>query len=117
MQLVDRKTFLTLPAGTVYTKYMAHDNGDIAIKQGTVGDNDWTYTPLDTICFIDVQDADDLFDKLEELKPDDVIDTYMETSYRDGLFQEDAQFLVYSQDDVKKLIELLTHALASTTNK
>lgn len=117
MQLVDRKTFLTLPAGTVCTKYMTHDNGDIAIKQRTVGDNDWTYTPLDTISFIDAEDADGLFDKLEELKPGDVIDTYMATSYRDGLFEKNAQFFVYSQDDVKKIVDLLTHSLASTANK
>lgn len=41
MHVVDRKTFLTLPAGTVYTKYMTHEGDGIAIKQRTVGDNDW----------------------------------------------------------------------------
>lgn len=117
MHLVDRKTFLTLPAGTVYAKYINHECGSTAIKQATVADNDWTYTPLDTLSFIDAEDDGDLFNLLLELEPGASIDTEMENSYRDGLFDKEDKFLIYSQDDVKKVIDLLTQTLASTTNK
>lgn len=111
MRIVDRATFLALPAGTVYAKYQPQICESISIKQSCVGDNDWTYTPLDTISFIDSEDDGDLSDKLDGMEAGDEVKTEMYISYRDGLFNKNDRFMIYDQTDTKNLIELLTQTL------
>lgn len=113
MQLVDRKMFLTLPSGTVYAKYEPCLCEEICIKYDTIGDNDWGYAALDTISFIDAKNSNEKVDTLLDMKNGDSIKTDIGANaiFRDGLFNKDQQFMVYSQDEIKNLIALLTKAL------
>lgn len=113
MKIVDRKTFLALPAGTVYSKYAPCHCEEIAIKHSTIADNDWVYTSIDTISFVDSDGSSDLYDTLLAAQVGDSINTdiTMDSAYRDGLFDNEQQFMIYSKDDTKKLIDLLTQTL------
>lgn len=111
MIFVDLDAFLKLPAGTVYSKYTPCACDEISIKQSNIGDYDWIYIPLDTISFIKSEGSDDLFEILMNMKEGDSIKTDMLASMRDGLFDKDAKFLIYSKNDIEKLIALLGYAL------
>ena len=113
MQLVDRKTFLSLPSGTVYAKYEPCICQEICIKHDTISDNDWRYAALDTISFIDAESSTESVDKILAMKNGDSIKTNIDVNatFRDGLFDKDQQFMVYSQDEIKDLIALLTKTL------
>lgn len=113
MKLIDRKAFLEMPNGTIYSTYEPCICDSLSIKISNVGDNDWSYIPLDTISFINTEGSGDLYDKLLNLKPNDSIDTdiSMNESYRDGVFDKDEMFMVFSRDEVEKLIGVLTQTL------
>ncbi len=113
MKLVDRKTFLALPSGTVYAKYEPCYCQDIGVKHSTIGDNDWAYTSVDTISFVDSNSSNELTDGLLSMKVGDSINTeiIMDSAYRDGMFDEEQLFMVYSKEEVQSLIGLLTETL------
>lgn len=113
MKLVDRKAFLALPSGTVYAKYEPCYCGEIGVKHSTIGDNDWAYTSIDTTSFIDTESSSELFSELLAMNPGDSINTniVMDSVYRDGLFDNEQQFMVYSKEEVEALIGLLAQTL------
>lgn len=112
MKLVNRDTFLTLPSGTVYAKYENCVFDDISIKLRTISSNDWEYISLDTVSFIDSDDSNNLYSELSDMQVGDSIGSInMDSSYRDGLFEEQQLFMVYSKNDVKKIIDLLKKTL------
>lgn len=120
MRIVDRKTFLTLPAGTVYVKYPAQSadkhvlnlghSESLTIKGDTIG-NDWVAQGLfpafqgayDTDAWVNV-----MVDMLacRESPPVDY-----DYAGRDGLFDEGQLFAVWSKADLTALIARLQLAL------
>lgn len=123
MRIVDRKTFLTFPAGTVFMKWpdqpadgSYHDlapDGRVQIKWDTCVGVD--FVCQDLVPFPegwhdsgDVSDDQIAMLRGEEGKPADY-----ECAGRDGLFDEDQLFLVWDKDAHKKLIGLLQSAYDS----
>lgn len=111
MIFVDRKTFLTLPPGTVYTKYNSGTCDHLAIKQDNCGSNDWFYLPLDSINTIDIDCSGELWSRLSDVKPGDTFNIEFDRTSRDGCFDDDEKFFIYTPDDIKKLITTLTNTL------
>lgn len=118
MRIVDREAFLKLPAGTVYAKFSdqpkdhnraVHDYGELGIKWDTCG-NDFIEQSL--VPFpADWHDSGDIADNYDRMlaglngaAPD------YESAGRDGLFDEDQLFMVFTKEDHKGLIELLQNA-------
>lgn len=108
MRLVDTKTLISLPKGTVYF-YLGSGNDldstwsqELCIKGESILDTDWYSCSLDThtaqdgayYCPDDVPAPHDLGD--------------LDLAYgRDGLFEYDRFFVVYDDKDVELLISAL----------
>jgi hypothetical protein len=120
MRIVDRKTFLTLPAGTVFAKHRAVDGvrpeqslcfDEVAIKGDTVAGVDFVVQdlfPMPEDCNDSSEWSDAIgaaFDGVETAPLD------FECSARDGLFDQDQLFAVFSLEDQRRLVARLQAAL------
>lgn len=120
MRIVDRKTFLAMPAGTVFMKWpdqptdgSYHDlapDGRVQIKWDTCYED---FVCQDLEPFPEGwQDSNDVSDdriamlRGEEGKPADY-----DCAGRDGLFDREQLFLVWDKDAHRNLIALLQQAL------
>ncbi len=110
MRIVNRKEFLSMPSGTVYCKYGDNYFGDMSIKYGSLL-NDWDYQAIGD--FDDCNDSGEMFDKLDQMKADSSVSFPLncDTSMRDGLFEDEQMFVVFSSSDVKNIIRILVNTL------
>ena len=115
MKIVDRKTFLELPPGTVYAKYQPHMYDEMAIKEDTIKLDDGT--PIDWIyqsiipSFRNSNGSDD-FDLVGPMVDGG---QSAELDYhccgRDGCFEDEQLFAIWEREDHAALISRLTAAL------
>lgn len=113
MQIVDRKTFLAMPVGTVYSKMPldgAYDFGPVEIKGETSGENDW-YVQRLIGDFIGANDTAEWIDAIDEMKRGLSRTVDYDIQGRDALYDADQLFAVFHQSDLLNLIERLTKAL------
>lgn len=111
MKVVNRNTFLTMPAGTVFQKYSSLGNlGDLEVKACTPG----KWTPDFLSCSLTSpwpkgpQNSDELFEKWDKIEKEEEFTFEYEIGSRDGLYEEDQLFCVYDKSDVQALIDTLT---------
>lgn len=110
MRIVDRKTFLSLPAETLYSKYEPCVFGDLTIKGDTVGENDFlTQQISDAVDCHDSGEFGDILLVAEETASSFSMD--FDCQGRDGSFDEDQLFVVWEQTDVAALVARLTMLL------
>ena len=103
MKIVNRKDFLKLE-NVLYTEYKPCIFNGLKIKGKTRG-NDFLYDDLIApICPSDAMDFSDCCKKAEE--GEEVALDFDYTS-RDGLFEEDQLYAIYSKKDVENLIRKL----------
>jgi hypothetical protein len=104
MRIVNRTTFLAMPAGTVYAKYEPCCFGELSIKVGNAGSNDFVLQGI--VGAIKHDSSEEFLDLLEAAGKDSSISLEMDFDYteRDGLYDADQLFAVWEQEDVKKLI-------------
>jgi hypothetical protein len=121
MRVVDRKTFLAMPPGTLFAKYGGEppienciDVGDLRIKGEPRGSSDWWYMSLSALP--DHDDTDGLIDVHEKLLAGEDLPPDFETVTADGLFDQEQLFAVFSAADVDALIDRL-HAAQSERTK
>jgi hypothetical protein len=108
MKIVNRKTFLTLPAGTVYLQaFEPWVWEDIKVKGDTLhteGAGDWVELDL---TYFENDGSTQYFDRLDEMKDSGA--SYpldLETTGRDGMFEMRSLFMIYERTDVEKLRDL-----------
>lgn len=102
MKIVDRKTFLAMPAGTVYAKIPVRwIVNNLCVKFETTDYNDWYYMSFD---WVDASDSGEAIDRLEEMWKSGTSYPVQNSVARDGLFDEDDHFLVYEQEEVEHII-------------
>ena len=123
MRIVDRKTFLALPAGTVYAKW--GDAGkypkdadltyqEVAVKGMTVSGVDWVEQPL-LACPEDCNNSDEWSEAMvaaingTPTAPLRIGDD----GGRDGLFDEHQLFAVFERIEVERLVALFQGSLAT----
>lgn len=122
MRIVDRQTFLSLPAGTVYAKWGSAGEyapkeqdltyGEVAVKGDTVAGVDWVEEPLlswpegcsNSEQWSDVMQAAINGTPTAPMRIGD-------HGGRDGLFDEDQLFAVFERIEVERLIALLQRSL------
>lgn len=122
MKIVDRKTFLDLPEGTVF--FRMKDNGfefdRMAIKtSGRSDTNDFMYLEFNHLWPAEtdarpIVHTGDVVQFYRDLKEGESFKLDFETDTRDGLFDEDARFMVFEQTDVGALIARLQSTLFDT---
>lgn len=111
MKIVDHTTFLTLPKGTVFCLYEDYIIGKLCIKNGSIT---FSSSPIDFNCTSLSGEPVDPFDPNADKDYVECYDLAKETECpicfmeeRDGSFDLDQKYLIYSNDDVKAMIELL----------
>lgn len=106
MRIVDRATFLALPAGTLYAKYKPCCTDGLCIKGENCGKNDWFYQDLSLPlkCHGSGEWADRL---LTAQETGESVALDLQSEGRDGCFEADQLFAVWEPDDVAQLIARL----------
>lgn len=114
MRIVNRATFLTLPPGTLYCKVSGDPcmqfMGAVCIKGDSMS-NDWVEQELSG-WFTDCNDSRDLMTAWGEMRAGGEREVDFDCGCRDGLFDEDQHFAVFSFQDHTNLIARLTKALS-----
>ena len=104
MKIVNRKEFLALPPGTLYTRFKSCYTDGLAIKHDTLDNgDDWFYTEL--IASTTKSDGDMKLDNGEELPFN------ADWEGRDGAFDPEQMFIVYSPADVLAFAETLARLI------
>lgn len=104
MKIVDRKTFLSLPPDTLFSKFEPCVFGELSIKGETIGEDVDFYSQsiadsLDWDYFLDFMDICSRAKETgESIKMD------FDSPSRDGLFEENQLFAIWETEDVKALI-------------
>ena len=114
MKILNRKDFLALPDGVLYSKYEPCIFGPLEIK-GESWENDFLTQQIADA--VDCNDSGEFFNILLDAKETGnsfALDFYSEG--RDGLFDEDQLFAVWEHADISALISRLNLLLPSKTD-
>lgn len=110
MRIVNRKVFLSLPNGIVYSKYQPHGMFDGLYEKGDTWTNDWIYQDmLDSVDGSGSQEVFETINDAEENGAQFVMD--LDCGSRDGSFEENDMFAIYDKSDLKRLVERLSDTL------
>ncbi len=110
MKIVDRKTFLALPENTVYAKFFEGDTFNNLQIKGETWTNDFLYEDLNE--FDDCDSSEERYEKMERMvKQGESFPLRLDSSSRDGLFEEDQLFAIYDKEDISKIIARLYMAI------
>lgn len=109
MRVVDRKTFLTLPAGTIYCKGVQWAFDGLCIKDDSLG-NDWIYLDMAWASAHDSGEAVDILEKSLETGSSFACE---DAFGRDGCFDDDAVFLIFETGDLLSLRSRIDDAIAA----
>lgn len=113
MRIVDRKTFLALPAGTVFAKYEPFYFEELTIKGDTWKDDFQVQAIADAVDCAGSSDFSIQLDMAERTGQSIPMDFYC--MGRDGCFNEDQLFAVFEPADLAGLITRLQEALAQSS--
>lgn len=106
MRIMNRDEFLAIEGEVLFSRYHDGAFGDLEIKGGTFGEIDFTCQTLSTSL---QAVGDEFFDEIsrgEETGGDMAMD--FDCLGRDGLYDQNQKFAVWSADDVKALIARLS---------
>jgi hypothetical protein len=107
MRVVNRKTFLALPAGTIYCKGVRWAFDSLSIKDDSLA-NDWFY--LDP-AWPSAQDCGEACELLGNSLETGSSFACEDAIGRDGCFDEDAVFLIFEKDDLTTLRSYIDRAI------
>lgn len=113
MKIVNRKTFLHLPAGTVFSKYDSGNFGELCIKGETVGADFLQQKIAGAVWNSAIDESHDSLAEGDDSGDSIPMDFYHDTL--DGLFEKNQRFAVWEPDNVAELIERLQLALKTST--
>lgn len=104
MRIVSRKELMAMPEGTAYSHYEPHVFNGLYVMGGRCGPDFLTASLLDDFGG-DSTTTDEEIARLE--RGEDVPLTFAESFGRDGLFDDDQQYAVWSDADRRGLAALL----------
>lgn len=114
MKIVDRKTFIAMPANTLFSKYEPCFFGELEIKGESIGEIDFYVQQIvDAVDANNTEELDEILFDAEENKTSFKMDFSCEG--RDGLFDDNQLFAVWERDDVIALIERLRAVIGDKT--
>lgn len=116
MKIVNRKTFLSLPLGTVYCEHYPSDGfGEIMIKYNTCqydgrASNDLLYMPLGD--FDDHGSSEERYAKIDKMVDEGAeYPLRLDSVGRTTIFDDHQLFCIYSKEDVLTIITKLKETL------
>ena len=113
MRILNRKQFMALKHVCVFAKYRPVFYEALGIKIIWDSPSDFAYQDLDPIGALLSDGSEDTFLKLDAMAKDSKIDNAVDFHQygRDGFFDTDQLFVVFSDEDVMKLIDRLREVL------
>ncbi len=105
MKIVNKKEFLTLPENTVYSNFSPGDSITGLFVKGQSLKNDWFYE--DIIDFNNYETSNERYAKIEEMQKNVEHEQDYGCQQRDGMYEDEQYFLVYTGKDVEQLINKL----------
>jgi hypothetical protein len=109
MRLVNRKEFLSMPAGTLFCKFNSPNFEELQVLVSSSGSNDFIASSFHDA--IDTRQHGNYTDAAFALEESGKIEMDFTDCTRDGLYEDDQMFAVWERADVVKLIERLKEAL------
>lgn len=110
MKIVNHQTFLSLPAGTLFSEYEPHVFSGFHIKGDTI-DGDYVST-LELSSEIKCDNCDEYGMLLTRaLDTGESLDMDFESFSRDGCYNYDQLYAVYDKEDIQALIAALQRCL------
>ena len=107
MRIVEYDTFVKLPKGTMYCETEPCVFGEIQIKHETINEGkDWFYSSLQS----NISYEDHFIDSYDKCIREEV-DLDFDIIQRDGMFDYDRKFAIYSQKDIQDMINKLQSIL------
>lgn len=110
MIIVNLDAFLTLPEGTLYSKYEPCNFQGLMIKGENCGSIDFWYQDL--IGELDSESTEDFVDKCALAEKGKTVKFDLNCQGRDGLFERGQLFAIYDGDDVGQLLNRIENAIA-----
>jgi hypothetical protein len=110
MKIVNRETFLKLPAGTIYLEYSRHNFGELCVKEDTyVDSNDFTFRII--AAEVNAQNLSEELAMFERaLEKNESICLDFNCTMRDGKYEEKQLYAIYEEQDIDKLIAVVLDA-------
>lgn len=115
MHIVDRKTFLSMPANTVYSishwtpSTMSTSITDLLIKGDTVAGIDYYEQCIPDF---DYEDIDEKFDAISKsVTGGSPINTDFYVETRNAMFNKDQMYAIWDKEDIEGLISRLKQCL------
>jgi hypothetical protein len=110
MKIVNRETFLKMPAETVYSEYKPCAFDQVCIKGETTGNDFYVNYVTQTL---DCKNSEEFVDILFAAeKSGDSFPLDFDTEGRDGMFDDEQLFAVWDKQDIEGLIERLKQTIA-----
>lgn len=107
MKVVTKKELLAMPSGVIFSSYTPISWDEFHIFYGPSGDNDFVYCDLNVPpASNDCGEHMDLMMDSEKNGTDVKTDLYCTT--REGLYDASMKYIVWSEDDIKGLVGVLT---------
>ncbi|MBB6694363.1 hypothetical protein H7B90_23485 [Cohnella xylanilytica] len=111
MRIVNRKEFLHLPSGTVYSRFQPMMIEGLMVKGDSLS-NDWTYSNL--IEDVDANSSEEFSNiLLDAMDNGTSFSMDLECYGRDGSYDDSSMFAIYDRDDVERLVDRLQSILRS----
>lgn len=108
MRIVDQDEFLSMPAGTVYSEYMPQVFTGLFVKESGSEKYSNDYIETSLIGNIKCEDSSEFAEKLfDAVEVGSEVDLDFESGGRNGMFNSEQLYAVYSKEDVKGLIDKL----------
>lgn len=112
MRIVDLKTFLTMPRGTLYHKWKpCVTDSYLEMKNGNCGERDYFYANMTGVSVVDNTGSGDLMDKFDAMEKGESRPASFDSIGRDGCFEDRQLYLIYERTDVEALIRKLQDSL------
>lgn len=113
MKILTRKEFVEMPAGTVFSTYEPCVFRGLYIKHDTWkfdgGGSDFIEARL--FGEFDAQHSDEYFEFCKRMETGEDIPQSFEETSREGLFDDNMMYAVFSKEDVENLIKTLQASL------
>lgn len=110
MKIVNRKVFVALKEGIVFSTYQPQVFGELCIKGESINDGqDFYYQPLNDS--LEDDGSADRSQKLDAAESGESIDIDLHYESRDGMFDDRQLYAIWEQKDVEQLISRLNEAL------
>lgn len=108
MKVVDLKTFLAMPEGTIFAKGQPWYFCELSIKGESVGENDcWSLDP----CWVAADDSEDAITRLRAMLEDGASFPMQDAWTRFGGLDAQDVFLIFEPDDLERLRTFIVGAI------